>query len=103
MPASTPSQARNAEGVVRAVIARLARPDGEGGVVIERAAIVAEGQPAEAIEAWIVAHGGEPELPLIRTARLGLHGRENGISGGAFAVRPPRRYVLPITALEVRP
>ncbi len=63
MPASTPSQARDAEGSVRAVIARLARPDGEGGVVIERAAIIAEGEPAGAIEAWIVAHGGEPEVP----------------------------------------
>ena len=53
--------------------------------------------PAGAIEAWIVAHGGEPEVPLIRTSRLGLHDR----TGGAVAVRPPRRYVLPVTALEL--
>jgi hypothetical protein len=96
MPASTPSQARDVEGAIRAVVQRLGRPDGDGGVVIERAAIVAEGEPAVAIEAWIMANGGEPEAPLIRAPRVGLYGRES-----SFSQRPPRRYVLPAAALGV--
>ena len=97
MPASTPSQAREVEGAIRAVVQRLGRPDGDGGVVIERAAIVAEGEPAVAIEAWIMANGGEPELPLIRAPRLGLYSRESSLDGSGG--RPPRRYVLPAAAL----
>jgi hypothetical protein len=100
MPASDPSQADEAEGAIRAVVKRLGRPDGDGGVVIERAAIVAEGEPAVAIEAWILANGGEPELPLLHTPRLGLHGRENEFSHAGLASRPPRRYILPAIALS---
>ena len=59
MPAST-RDTRLSDGAVRAAVIRLSRPDGEGGAVIERAAILAEGVPAAAIEAWIVDHGGEP-------------------------------------------
>ena len=93
MPAS---EARDAEGAIRAAIARLARPDGDGAVVIERAAIVAEGASAVAIEAWITAHGGEPEAPLINPPRPGLYGPRTGTG----SLRPPRRYVLPAIALE---
>src|SRR4051794_40409595 len=123
MPATTPRE----DAAIRAAVIRLARPDGDGGAVIERAAILAEGLPAAEIEAWIVAHGGEPEAPLIvaRSGRYGLRpaGTEPGVAPtggepepplfaarpGRYALRPapgllgggppPRRYVLPTDAL----
>lgn len=98
MPASIPGDARDTEREIRAAVIRLARPDGEGGAVIERAAIVAEGSPAAAIEAWVVAHGGEPEAPLLAHPRPGLYGlRPDARTTGSG--RPPRRYVLPAAAL----
>ena len=45
MPASSSRDARP-DGAVRAAVIRLCRPDGYGGAVIERAAIVAEGSRA---------------------------------------------------------
>jgi hypothetical protein len=92
MPANSPP-----DGTIRATVLRLARPDGYGGAVVERAAIVAEGPSATEIESWIVAHGGEPEAPLIaaRPGRYGLRPDEGLLSGD----RPPRRYVLPADAL----
>ena len=99
MPASTFSETREDAEALRAVVARLARPNGDGGVVIERAAIVAEGGHAADIERWIVAHGGEPEVPLLAPPRPGLYGPRNE-TGRRFDARPPRRYVLPTTALE---
>jgi hypothetical protein len=100
MPTSTPSQAPEAEGAIRAVVERLGRPDGDGGLVVERAAIIAEGEPALAIESWILAHGGEPELPLLRAPRVGLHGRATDFAPGGLVGRPPRRYVLPATVFS---
>jgi hypothetical protein len=100
MPASTSDETREAAEAARAVVARLARPDGDGGVVIERAAIMAEGRQAADIEDWIVSHGGEPEAPLLAPPRPGLYGPRNEGVGRHFDARPPRRYVLPATALE---
>jgi hypothetical protein len=98
MPASSPSDARNSDGAIRAAVIRLSRLDGDGGAVIERAAIVAEGSPAAEIEAWVVAHGGEPEAPLVANPRPGLYAlRSDGRT--LAAARPPRRYVLPAEAL----
>jgi hypothetical protein len=99
MPASTTS---DAEGAIRAVVARLSRPDGEGAVVIERAAIVAEGLNAAAIEEWIVTHGGEPEAPVVRPPHPGLYGSRNDTFAGRFGARPPRRYVVPAAALGMK-
>jgi hypothetical protein len=102
MPASSSLDARHSEGAIRATVIRLSRLDGDGGAVIERAAIVAEGTPAAAIEAWILAHGGEPEAPLIAAASPGLYGlRPDGRSSSGDA-RTPRRYVLPTEALAER-
>jgi len=92
MPANTPSQAYEAERFIRAIVVRLARPDGQGAAVIERAAIMAEGGPAGEIEAWIIAHGGQPETPLIPPP--GLHGPRT------TRTRAPRRYVISTAALD---
>jgi hypothetical protein len=98
MPASSPDT-RHSEGEVRAAVIRLSRPDGEGGAVIERAAILAEGTPAAAIEAWVISHGGEPEVPTFSASApglYGLHGERHPIGGA----RTPQRYVFPATALS---
>jgi hypothetical protein len=82
---------------IRALVTRLARPDGSGGGVIERAAILADGADFVAVMAWITARGGTAE-PIVSTARGGLHNQH-------FAARPdaaaqtPRRFVLPPGAL----
>ena len=95
MPASRPDT-RHSEGAVRDAVIRLSRPDGEGGAVIERAAILAEGSDAEAIIRWILAHSGRPEPVAPPAPARGLHGSRPALGGGA---QPPPRYVLPAGAL----
>jgi hypothetical protein len=58
-------ESHGVEETIRPAVIRRCRPDGYGGAVIERAAIVAEGTPAGAIEEWILAQGGEAELPVV--------------------------------------
>jgi hypothetical protein len=94
MIASTSDEVLEADGAIRAVVVRLARPAGEGGTVIERAAIVAEGANAHAIEAWIVDHGGRPEAIAAASAGAGLHGAR-----GSTRSSSPLRYLLPAGAL----
>jgi hypothetical protein len=96
MPASSSQDGRESEGAVRAAALRLARPCGEGAAVIERAAILAEGSPSAAIEAWVIAHGGRPETSPSEAAAPGLYGLRS-VAGRGLA---PRRYVLPATALQ---
>jgi hypothetical protein len=98
MPAANSRDALQAEDTIRAAVIRLCRPDGYGGAVIERAAIVAEGAPAGAIEDWILAHGGEPEVPVV-AVRSGLYGLRPD-TGHLTRARAPRRYVLPAEALS---
>jgi hypothetical protein len=100
MPGSSSREMRDSEGAVRAAVIRLSRPDGEGGAVIERAAIVAEGAPAAAIEAWIIEHGGQPEAPMMAAHAPGLYGLRPD-AATTVSRRAPRRYVLPAAALEV--
>jgi hypothetical protein len=87
--------------VIRATVTGLARPRAGGGHVIERAAILAAGPDATVIEAWIVAHDGEPEQVPSTHGRGGLHGDRDE------ALRPsdrsPRRYLLPPGALDSAP
>jgi hypothetical protein len=97
MPATSSRDDRQSDDSIRATVIRLCRPDGYGGAVIERAAIVAEGAPAGAIEDWILAHGGEPETPVV-AVRSGLYGLRPDTEPLARA-RPPRRYVLPAGVL----
>ena len=87
-----------AEDPIRATVARLSRPHRSGGVVIERAAILAEGADSTAIFAWITAHAGEPELAGPAPVLRGLHG--TGFGGGTTAPRGPARYILPAGAVS---
>lgn len=78
---------------IRAIVARLARPHPRG-AVIERAAILAEGQASAAIVEWILAHSGSPEAPAAPAAGRGLHGARDAVPRGSA------RYVLPAGALK---
>lgn len=81
---------------VRALVKRLARPNGSGGVVIERAAILAAGSDSAVVLAWIMAHAGEPETTGPVASPFGLHGRAHG---SATVRSTPSRFVLPAAAL----
>ena len=78
------------------LVKRLSRPDGRGGAVIERAAIMAEGGDSAAILEWIAAHDGQPEAPVAATSMQGLHSPRGSSGAGSL---PPRRFVLPRGAL----
>jgi hypothetical protein len=82
---------------IRRTVNRLSRPHRSGGVVIERAAILATGRDSTAIFEWITAHAGEPEAAAPAGPARGLHG--SGFGGGVTAPRGPARYVLPAGAL----
>ncbi len=83
---------------ISALVTRLARPHASGGVVIERAAILAEGADFAAVMDWIIAHAGKPETTLCAAPRRGLHGSRLNDSD-ATESRTPRRFVLPASAL----
>lgn len=80
------------DDAIRAVVTRLARPHPQGNV-IERAAILAEGESSAAVLAWITAHHGTPEVVAPSAPGRGLH------AGRDVVARPPSRYVLPAGAL----
>ena len=82
---------------IRSLVARLSRPHPSGGIVIERAAIIAEGAHSAAILAWISAHAGEPEELADRPASRGLHSARLASATGSSA---PSRYVLPSGSLS---
>jgi hypothetical protein len=98
MPARSSRDEHEPDGAVRAAVIRLSRSDGDGGAVIERAAILAEGRLAAEIEEWVLAHGGEPEAQVIGARAPGLYGPRPDRTAAAGG-RPPRRYVLPARAL----
>jgi hypothetical protein len=84
------------DDTARVAVTRLSRPDRSGRIVIERAAILAEGTDSTRILAWVVANGGQPEA-AVAPMRQGLHSR--GLDDSLAANRPPLRYVLPAAAL----
>jgi hypothetical protein len=86
------------DDAICALVIRLARPDDSGGDVIERAAILAEGPNFAAIMAWVMAHGGKPEMAAPTAAKGGLHGSRL-MDGGEETARTPLRFVLPPGAL----
>jgi len=84
---------------IRSLLTRLGRTDSAGGTVIERAAILAEGADFDAVMAWIVTHGGQPEERSAKKSSSGLHGSRFQDSTSTEA-RPPSRFVLPAGALR---
>jgi hypothetical protein len=80
------------------LVTRLSRPHPSGGVVIERAAILAAGVDSPAVIDWIVAHAGAPETTVAPTTRRGLHGSRMN-DGAAPAGQTPLRFVLPAGAV----
>jgi ABC-type Fe3+ transport system substrate-binding protein len=92
MSIETTPDALEGEAAIRAVVRRLSRAHSTGGAVIERAAILAEGEAASAIIDWILDHAGQAEAAAAAAPR-GLH----GASGAQH--RAPLRYVLPPGAL----
>lgn len=84
---------------INELVSRLSRAHPSGGVVIERAAILAAGADFPAIIAWITARAGAPDTAPAPARGGGLHGAR--LAGtGAGASRPPQRYVLPASALR---
>ncbi len=83
---------------VRTLVARLSRPHRSGGVVVERAALQAEGADLTAVLQWITDHGGRPEEPVKKPAAGGLHGLRGTAEIGRDPV--PLRFVLPPGALD---
>jgi hypothetical protein len=82
---------------INALLTRLSRPHPSGGVVIERAAILAAGTDYPAVLDWITAHAGTADT-IPATRNRGLHGSR--IDTDASASRAPLRFVLPAGALH---
>jgi hypothetical protein len=82
---------------IGALVARLSRPNREGGRVIERAAIMAEGARSAEILDWLAAASWQPEAPPAAKAGggSGLHGMRQESARAAGRPAPPRRYVSP--------
>jgi hypothetical protein len=83
---------------IRAIVVRLARPHPSGGNVIERAAIVAEGDGATEVVDWIIGRAGYGEAAAGPTKSGGLHGAR--LAGTVRNAGPPLRYILPAGALD---
>jgi hypothetical protein len=83
---------------IRALVKRLARPRGDGGAVIERAAILAEAADFTSVIAWIANNDGQPEARLAPVSTRGLHGSR--VSDRGAAQDPPLRYLLPAGTLS---
>jgi hypothetical protein len=82
---------------ITALIRTLSRPHPSGGVVIERAAILAAGADSPEIIDWILAHAGTPEVPQARSQ--GLHGSRI-TAGESPAPLAPTRFILPAGTLH---
>jgi len=91
----TPDRPAPDDEAIRTLVRRLSRRHRSGGLVIERAAVVASGADGHAIIDWIVAHDGRPETDRApAVARGGLYGARDE------RVSTPQRYVLPAGALD---
>jgi hypothetical protein len=84
---------------ITTLVERLSRPHPSGGVVIERAAILAAGADYPAIMDWILANSGTPETAAPASRGGGLHGSRMSDSNSS-APRQPTRFVLPAGALH---
>ncbi len=81
---------------ITTLIRNLSRPHPSGGVVIERAAILAAGADSPEVIDWIIAHSGTPEVPTTRSR--GLYGSRINADKDRVASHPTR-FVLPPDAL----
>ena len=81
------------------LVTRLSRPHPSGGVVIERAAILAAGADSPAVIDWILAHSGTPDTAVRTVQGRGLHGSRMNDDGGS-APQHPLRFVLPAGSLS---
>ncbi len=84
---------------ITALVKRLSRPHSSGGVVIERAAILAAGPDSPEVFDWITAHSGTPDTAASAAPSGGLHGTRIN-DGDNPAARKPLRFVLPPGALS---
>jgi hypothetical protein len=83
---------------IRALLSRLSRRHPSGGMVVERAAIVAEGADSAAVVSWILDHAGQPEAAADTSSKRGLHSPR--LTGSIGSERAAARYVLPAGALN---
>ena len=77
---------------ITTLIRNLSRPHPSGGLVIERAAILAAGTDSPQIIDWILAHAGTPEAPVSQSR--GLHGSPIDAGKGRSSAHPTR-FILP--------
>jgi hypothetical protein len=87
------------DDAIKSLVTRLSRPHPSGGVVIERAAILADGADFPAVMHWITTHSGKADTVVASSTSRGLHGpRMNDTSP---TISPtPLRFVLPNGALD---
>jgi hypothetical protein len=83
---------------INALVTRLSRPHPSGGVVIERAAILAAGADSPAVIDWIIAHAGAPDTAVHAGRSRGLHGSRMNDPDPSGS-RTPLRFVLPAGSL----
>lgn len=81
---------------ITTLIRNLSRPHPSGGIVIERAAILAAGADSPQIIDWITTHSGAPETPPARGR--GLHGSPT--HGENDRAAHPTRFILPAHTLD---
>ncbi len=84
---------------IRELVRRLARPHGRGTVIVEGAAIRAEGSDFDAVEAWMLGNGGKKQEVAKPPPSGGLHG--NHFADSNINLNPATaRYVMPVAAVE---
>jgi enterochelin esterase-like enzyme len=81
------------------LVTRLSRPHPSGGVVIERAAILAAGADSPAVIDWIIAHSGAPDTAVRAVQGRGLHGSRMN-DDTSSTPQKPLRFVLPAGTLS---
>jgi hypothetical protein len=82
---------------IRSLLTRVGRRHKSGGIVVERATLMAEGADFDAVAAWITKHGGTPEMKSRSTKSRGLHEMRAADSTSVDA--KPQSFVLPPGAL----
>ena len=84
---------------INELVTRLSWPHPSGGVVIERAAILAAGADSPAVIDWIIAHSGTPDTAVRAVQGRGLHGSRMN-EDGSSTPQIPLRFVLPAGSLS---